>query len=649
MPWTTLTEPSLGLSILKAVLDRKGIACRVLHLNLFLLEHLRARTYVALANAYVLNDFLFSGILDPVVTNVQQRSLRQKVRYLLDEGIIDPRPFGGSEGVVSTLLRLRGEVLPAWVQGWADKIASLDASLIGFTCMFDQTIASIALARMVRDRAPDKMVVLGGYAVRSPTAQMILRSSPWIDAVCDGEGEVTIVELAHAAAGEIPLADVPGIVFRSTAGDPIATVSPPPVNLDSNPTPNYDDFFTDLRRLSEEHHVNITPPDLPIENSRGCWWGAKQHCVFCGIKNEDMAYRVRDAQRVLTTMAELRQRYGIEAFRFSDYILPNRYFDTLLPELARLGRPYRLGAEMKANITEERFALLAQAGFHEVQPGIESFSSDVLRKMHKGVSAVQNVHTLLLGRRFNVRIYYNLIYGFPGDDATEYERMLTVLPRLFHLAPPATCIPVQITRYAPLQVQPEMFGIERAQAEEGYELIFSRKYMERTGFNIEDFCYYFERPFENSVYLQRLYARINDLVMAWRLLMLTNKTWLFQDQDADGMTIRDKRGIDETIRRLDPAAGEVLSACRRPISLRELREMSFKHVASSAVEGIVEMLDALGLIFMEEKRLVSLVLPCRPVDSLPSAQDAQNVMREGSIPQQERESARLPPALAVLD
>ena len=56
MPWTSLIEPSLGLGLLKAVLEREGIACRVRHENLRLLRRLRPNTYIALASNFALND-----------------------------------------------------------------------------------------------------------------------------------------------------------------------------------------------------------------------------------------------------------------------------------------------------------------------------------------------------------------------------------------------------------------------------------------------------------------------------------------------------------------------------------------------------------------------------------------------------------------
>jgi ribosomal peptide maturation radical SAM protein 1 len=611
MPWTTLEEPSLGLAILRAVLDRQGIACRILHMNLFMLEHLRGRSYHALAHTYILNDFLFSWTLDPVVTNAQQRALRQKVRELVNpRGGFDPMEFGGSEGVAEAVLRLRNEIIPPWLERWADEIAADPATLVGFTCMFDQTIASLALAKLVKERAPHKLIALGGYAVRAPTAEMIVRSSPWVDAVCNGEGEATIVELARAAAGQIALHEVPGVTYRSADGEVRLTDPAPEVKMDDVPTPNFDDFFVDIRRLSEQHKVDVTVMDLPIENSRGCWWGAKSHCVFCGIRDKDLVYRYRSAARALEVMNELYQRYGIGQFRFSDYILPHKYFDTLLPDLVRAGAPYTLCCEMKSNITEARFAMMARAGFMEVQPGIESFSSEVLRKMAKGVSAVQNVHTLLLGRRFGVRVFYNIIYGFPDDELAEYEEMMRLLPRLVHLDAPVTCVPAQITRWAPLQTTPERFDIPLAAPEQNYELLFSRGYLDRSGFEIDKFCYYFTRTFENSTRLNRLYDGIFDFVADWRNRFAARDAWLYFDGpgDARGVKVRDRRSSEEKLLELDWAAAAVLKAARQPVSLELLCEAGIVGLSSSSIETLVEELDDLELIFREGSRFVSLVL-----------------------------------------
>jgi ribosomal peptide maturation radical SAM protein 1 len=614
-PWTTLTEPNLGLCLLKAVLERQGIHCRVLHQNLFLLEILQANTYNQFSALFALNDFLVSGTLDPQLTHAQQRWLRLKVTQLMERKGLDMEQFGGSEGLFQTLLRVRRELIPPWVEQWAGEIAASPASLVGFGCMFDQTIASLALARRVRELAPEKLLVLGGYAVRPPTAQMILRSHPWIDAVCTGEGEIAVVALARAAAGECKLSDVPGIAYSGPDGQPVLSAPSPMVDLDQNPTPDFDDFFGDLRRLAAEYKIDITPRNLLAENSRGCWWGSKNHCVFCGIHDDDLRFRARDARKVVASLEEMTQRYGINFFRFSDYILPLQYFDTLLPELVRRGSPFRLSTESKANLTEERFALIAQAGVEELQPGIESFSTAVLRNMHKGVTAIQNVHTLMMGRRHGVRIYYNLLYGFPDDEAEEYERMLKLLPRLFHLDAPFTCAPVKVTRYAPLQSRPEKFGLTKPVADPSYALVFSDDYLRRTGFVLDDYCYYFERQFENSLRLTRTYEEINRIVGAWQSLRENQNGWLYRDgplAEDGGMTIRDRRGGAEEVVRLDAAAAEVLLACAQPVSLRTLRESRFAYSGPDELEAILTRLDEFELTFPDQGRVLSLVFPAPP-------------------------------------
>lgn len=594
-------EPSLGLGILRAVLDQEGIPACVRHANLDLLQWLTPVTYMGIASVFALNDFLFAGGLAPEVTHRQARLLREKTYELASRGI-DPRAHGGIDGIVDKLLRLRQETIPRWLDALADEVGASDATLVGFTCMFDQTIASVALANRIRARAPDKLLVLGGYAVRPPTGDAILRSFPWIDAICTGEGELVIGGLARASAGLQPLASVPGLLVRD-GGEIRPTAVAAPMSLDDTPTPNYQDFFEDVGALAEQHRVSIEVSRLPIENSRGCWWGAVHHCVFCGIHDEDMKFRSRSAERVLETMDTLASRHGISSFRFADYILPHGYYKTLLPALARRGAPYKITCEVKANFTAQRFAQLAEAGFIAVQPGVESFSTVVLRRMDKGVTAAQNVHTLLLGRRHGVHIDYNLLYGLPGDAEPEYEEMLSQLPLLAHLDPPDTRLAVQITRYAPLQASPARFGIAATSHAQAYDLIFSREYLEQSRFDLDAYCYYFERPFESPPRLERLFQRIDRIVDDWRLAYEDRRPVLQYRSREGGLELHDTRTLPERSYTLDRQSAEVLLAASEPVTLAQLAQRF------GAISDVIASLDARGLLFHDGAKVVSLALP----------------------------------------
>lgn len=610
MPWTTLTEPSLGLGILKAVLNEHAIAARVWHLNVDLLRHMRAESYYAVANVFALNDFLFSHAVAPEMTTRQLRLLRTASKRLLSLGVIDASRWKGEDGVIEQLLALRNRTIPLWLDECADRIVADGATLVGFTCMFDQTIASVALAKQVKARSTDIMAVLGGYAARPPTASTLLEAFPWIDAVCEGEGEPVIERLARASVGEDHLSAIPGMTFRDDDGLVRTNPPGPLMNMDTSPIPDYDDFFSDIAALRDHHKVEIDVERLPLENSRGCWWGAKSHCVFCGIANSDMAYRAKSPARVIETLDKVHQRYGVDRFRFSDYILPQTYYRTLLPLLAAHQNRFVLTGEIKANIKPEWMQLLSKAGFTEVQPGIESLSDDVLGSMRKGVTSIQNVHTLLLGKAAGVLVHYNLIYGFPGDMIEDYEWMISVLPNLFHLDPPSTRLPVQITRYAPLQEQPARFGLYEATHDESYDLIFSEGFLRESGFDLNLYCYYFERPFENAPKLQAAYRRIDRLVDHWKKLHRERDVVLSYAPASDGgLVIVDTRGERPHRISLDGAATLVLRTLRHPRTREQLRNDLADRLSEGRLEDAIKVLLEQHLLFEATRQLVALPLP----------------------------------------
>jgi radical SAM superfamily enzyme YgiQ (UPF0313 family) len=64
-------------------------------------------------------------------------------------------------------------------------------------------------------------------------------------------------------------------------------------------------------------------PDIAIlfESSRGCWWGAKSHCTFCGLKASTMLFRSRPAMTVAREILDLAARYKVLNFVAVDDII----------------------------------------------------------------------------------------------------------------------------------------------------------------------------------------------------------------------------------------------------------------------------------------------------------------------------------------
>lgn len=185
---------------------------------------------------------------------------------------IDYRRHGGIAGVAEQILHLRAEAVPQWIESQVAHILKERPTLVGFTCMFDQTIASAAISPRLKALAPDVTVAFGGYAVRQRTGPMLLEAFPWIDATCIGGGEPCIGDLARASATLTrDLSRVPNLLSRDRDGKVVAGLQAPLVAMDSVPGPDFDDFYDDVRRLKREHQIEVAIDRLPVENSRSCW------------------------------------------------------------------------------------------------------------------------------------------------------------------------------------------------------------------------------------------------------------------------------------------------------------------------------------------------------------------------------------------
>ncbi len=90
---------------------------------------------------------------------------------------------------------------------------------------------------------------------------------------------------------------------------------------------------------------------IPFESSRGCWYGAKSQCTFCGL-HEIMQFRERT--RPIQLLSELNfthwqpERYGEKHFFAVDLIMPRSYFKQLLPQLESMNSGWQIFYEVKA-------------------------------------------------------------------------------------------------------------------------------------------------------------------------------------------------------------------------------------------------------------------------------------------------------------
>lgn len=455
MPFAPVLAPSLALGLLKAALLRAGIKARTHHFSLRFAEIIGGPLYAAIADETQTHDLVGEWVFSDALFHHQtaadvDRYVADILRGRAGSRAEDCHYFPPvSEGLVAGILRARGRA-EDFLAECAEAVVAERPRLVGFSSIFQQQVASLALARRVKELRPEALIVFGGANCEGALGREVMRQFPFLDAVVSGEGDQVFPELARRALRGEVLDGLQGVYTGGPRGlrllDEPAGNTPMIRDLDELPFPDYDDYFEQWGRSS----LGLgRRPQLLFESSRGCWWGAKHHCTFCGLNGETMAHRSKSADRVLAELDHLAGRHPGHTFYVVDNILDMNYFKGLIPALARQRTGVDLFYEVKANLRKEQVRQLREAGIGAIQPGIESLSDQVLTIMRKGVRALQNIQLLKWCEELGVAATWNFLWGFPGESAEEYRRMAELVPLLTHLPPPNFALTLRIDRFSP--------------------------------------------------------------------------------------------------------------------------------------------------------------------------------------------------------
>jgi magnesium-protoporphyrin IX monomethyl ester (oxidative) cyclase len=461
MPYADLERPALGLGLLQAAAKAAGFSCSTLHANLRFAElagmaptrMIHLIPFTTLIGEWTFRQAAFPGP-EPDPAALLQEAASDFCRFMFPSEHERLTPAALTE-----LHRLRSLAGP-FIRDLADDILRLRPRLVACSSNFQQHMASLALLRRIRELAPDIRTLIGGANCESEMGAVTIRECPWVDAAVSGEADQVFPELCRLllAPGPLPPAvRLPaGVITRETANLP----GPPPRatvhNLDALPDPDFDDYFDAWRRSSLK---DVIQPGLVMETSRGCWWGVKKGCTFCGLNRQGKAYRVKSPKRARAELDRLTTRYELTAVEMVDNVLSPDYFDTFLATLASEQPGYQLFYETRSSLTRDQVRLLAQAGVTYIQPGIEALNDSLLRFMRKGVSTFENLQTLKYAREFGLRPVWHLLAGFPGEQDAWHADTAAWLPLVYHLQPPTSARPITFQRFSPFFEDPARFGL----------------------------------------------------------------------------------------------------------------------------------------------------------------------------------------------
>ena len=224
-----------------------------------------------------------------------------------------------------------------------------------------------------------------------------------MDFVCSGEADDTFPELIKRLAYRHPIDDLPGIVHRRNGVSHATAPAPMTTRLDRLPIPDFSDYFSRVRQMPLPPGAD---PCVLIETSRGCWWGEKNHCTFCGLNSQSMEYRSKSAERSIAEVEQLQRAV-------QGQLCAGRRQHPEPSVLRRLSAGSREPAARGHHLLRGQGQSAQAAGRSAegrrvtvVQAGIESLSTHTLKLMRKGSTSLMNVQTseMVQGIRRAVRL-----------------------------------------------------------------------------------------------------------------------------------------------------------------------------------------------------------------------------------------------------
>jgi ribosomal peptide maturation radical SAM protein 1 len=601
MPYGALERQALGLSLLKARLTECGIEADVRYLNFAFAEFIGADDYRWVN--YELPYTAFAGDWS-FVEALYGAQPGARERYVSD---VLQGTWRISADDVRRLLRISALTEP-FLQHCLAAVRWHDFGLVGFTSTFEQNIASLALAKRLKRECPHLETVFGGANWEGAMGLELHRRFPFVDYVCSGEAEVSLPSLARAvqrSGGAVgSLKKIPGLVFRQNG---VSVSTGPPVlleHMDELPFPDYDGYFRDLSQSTVESSL---VPTLLFETSRGCWWGAKSHCTFCGLNGGSMGFRSKTPNRAMKELRFLVDRWRVEMVEAVDNILDMKYFNTLLPALAREALPIQLFYEVKANLSRHHLELLLAAGINRIQPGIESMSDHVLQLMAKGSTALGNIQLLKWCREYNITADWNLLYGFPGETQQDYDQILQLFQAMRFLPAPNACGPVRMDRFSPYFESPQHYGIANVRPMPVYRYLYP--------FSVESLrqiAYYFDYDYAPAVDPRGVAAAVIRYVEDWQRRPETGR--LMALRRSDSLVLLDTRS-DRTMPKViltgvEEAAYDFCDSAHTPSAIAKHLQVLFPE-APVRLEGVTGFLDSLvenRLMVSDGKRYLALAL-----------------------------------------
>ncbi len=582
MPWSIFNRPSLQLAALKAYLEREmAVRVELCHPYLDVAKALGFDTYRRISKSGWAGEALFAALLFPERTDQAAKVFRQSLT-----GSGGRRKAPDFDRLVT--------ILESACHAWLAQRSFQKSQLIGLSVCFNQLLSSLYIAALLKQRDPAQLIVFGGSSCAGRIGLSLLQHFPQIDYIVDGEGEGPLLGLCSSLAGKTD--SLPDRLHNRKQ----TSVVPCPELKDLSllPLPDYSPYFSEIRLLFPEQPFI---PVLPLEFSRGCWWNK---CTFCNLNIQWQGYRFKKADQLAAEVEKLSQTHQCLDFTFADNALPVREADLFFRQQAQTATDCRFFAEIRGTTDPDRLHTYSRGGLHTIQVGIEALSTSLLRKMAKGVTAIENIAVMKHSAACSIRLEGNLILEFPGSSEEEVQETLTALDVVLPFTPLSPAV-FFLGHGSPVYEKPERFGIKTLIPHRKNRLLFPPELL--AGLEMLSIDYRGDRRRQRL-----LWRQVAKKISRWQQFHeqrpKNSGPPLSYRDGGSFLIIRQERPDGPPLQhRLKGLSRQIYLFCERIRTKTELR-VRFSALSPLALDGFLAELAGKHLLFQENEQIIALAI-----------------------------------------
>ncbi|WP_299455938.1 RiPP maturation radical SAM C-methyltransferase [uncultured Microscilla sp.] len=570
-PFYNIGFIALGPYLLQAIAKEHGYKVDVLHLDLLLANLIGIEDYIEIQESpsfWMLGERMFARSAyglpalgeDSAQTNEHFHTISptNKAQMYLNHGhAFDLEKYQKLEEQCYQFAQCAGAI-----------IAGLDYTIAGVSLGFcNQINAAVAFINHIKHHAIKTTTIIGGSYCEGEKAEALFSLSDKIDYIFEGESELTFIEFIEHTLSKRPY---PNRLIKPKKAVP----------LEKLPIANYQAYAHQVKTIMGEEYYEHKVKAVWYETNRGCWWAEKAKCTFCGIT--EIGFRQKSIAQIAQDLEKIKAQVPDKFLFFTDLIMSSGFPDKLLNYSADTDSYPVLGMQLKVGRTIEEVVKLHQINAKYILPGVEAFSTSLLKKMKKGTTGRQNIYFIRNAYCFGISTQYYLLWGFPGDTAKEYTSLLDMIPSLKHLQPPQLFDGAQISRDAPYFTNPEEYNIKALTYWKVYDMIFPKQA------NIQQLANYFVGDYESYSYenihlMEAIQKEVADWKKNWATCKLNMMFFMGRYMIYDSRKVTKPEVVNHVVS--EEEATKIMSYQRHQTGQSQVLDWALEHKLGLLMDG----------------------------------------------------------------